>query len=279
VIRPVITLTTDFGLSDSYAGQVKGAILSLLPSVSLVDITHSIPKYDVRAGALLLEDVVPRFPAGCIHLAVVDPGVGTERRRIIVEADDGSSLVPYYLIGPDNGLLGLAAPVERRRRVWEIIYFDDFPYFTLPTTFEGRDIFAPAAAMLAAGYPPPSFGNEVSPSSMVELEVSFPEVKFDGEMTGEIVRFDSFGNAITNISGRIMARGWMSVHLPRLSLEVFRVASYSEIPKNQLGVLVGSHGKLEFAVAQGSAKELFKLNAGDEVLVERHTPGDETPGE
>jgi S-adenosylmethionine hydrolase len=141
---------------------------------------------------------------------------------------------------------------ERRRRVREIIYFDDFPYFTLPTTFEGRDIFAPAAAMLASGYPPPSFGNEVAPSSMVELEVSFPEVKFDGEMTGEIVRFDSFGNAITNISGHIMARGWMSVQPPRLSLSKFSASPHIR---------------------------RFRKTCSASSSAARQTPVDETPGE
>jgi len=278
LIHPIITLTTDFGLSDSYIGQVKGVILTLFPSASIIDISHTIPRYDVHAGALVLQEIVPRFPPGCIHIGIVDPGVGSERWRILIEADDGVSVLPYYLVGPDNGLLTRAAPPERRRRVWEIVHFDGFPTFSLPTTFEGRDIFAPTAALLARGRSPGSFGRELSRSSLVEIIEPLPEVKLGGEVFGTVDHFDSFGNAITNISARLTAQSWASVFLPGHQLKALRRGSYSEIPEGQLGVLVGSHGKLELAVRRGSAEKRFRLKIGDQVVVGRQTSG-EKPSE
>ena len=152
---PIITLLTDFGSRDAFVGIMKGVMLGINPSVSFVDLSHDIPPQDILAGALVLRSAVPFFPAGTIHVAVIDPGVGSKRRALLVETPEA------FFVGPDNGLLSLAAPASAATRV---IHLTNEEYFLLPRsqTFHGRDVFAPVAAHLSRGVSPKQFGDSIS---------------------------------------------------------------------------------------------------------------------
>ena len=186
----MITLTSDFGLKDPYVAEMKGVILTINPKATLIDITHEVEKFDVRMAAFILASAAPYFPQGTVHLAVVDPGVGTQRRAIIIQTKKS------FFVGPDNGILILAAQNQGIEHVYQITN----PTFMLPkisSTFHGRDIFAPAAAHLDKGVPPKEFGPEIKDLTKPE----FASVKqTNGSLIGEVIHIDGFGNIITNIT-------------------------------------------------------------------------------
>ena len=158
----MITLTSDFGLKDPYVAEMKGVILTINPNATIIDITHDVEKFDIRMGAFMLASAAPYFPKGTVHLAVVDPGVGTERRAILVQTKQG------FFVGPDNGVLMLAAKNQGIEHIYEL----SNPKFMLPkvsATFHGRDIFAPAAAYLDIGVKPAEFGPEITDAVMPEF--------------------------------------------------------------------------------------------------------------
>jgi len=190
IASPIISLLTDFGLKDPYAAEMKAVILSLCPNARIVDITHLVEKFNVRMGAFTLASAAPYFPKGTIHVAVVDPSVGTKRRALLVETDEA------FCIGPDNGVLMLAAKKHKIKHVYSITN----KRYMLPevsSTFHGRDIFAPAAAHLAKGSRPDDFGPEIK--DYLVPEFAEPQVSLN-ELTGEVLYIDDFGNIITNIS-------------------------------------------------------------------------------
>ncbi|HJU10868.1 MAG TPA: SAM-dependent chlorinase/fluorinase, partial [Candidatus Binataceae bacterium] len=190
--RSPIAILTDFGYRDHYVGVMKGVIAKICPRASIIDLTHGIPPQNVLAGALALQQCVDFLPPRTIILAVVDPGVGTERRPIALETKRG-----LRMVAPDNGLLSLAAKRAEIRRIVEL----RSPRYWLPivsASFHGRDIFAPAAAWLSRGVPIAELGPVVQ--TMVELDVGVPLTKKPNELEGEIIYIDSFGNLITNIS-------------------------------------------------------------------------------
>src|SRR5687768_15648786 len=189
-MRPLITLTTDFGNGSPYVAQVKGAILSVGREVDLVDITHGVAPQNVREGAVVLADATPRFPAGTIHVAVVDPGVGTKRRLVYAEISQ------QRYLAPDNGLLTLLA---RRWPPTRILSLENRRYWAPQpsSTFHGRDILAPVAAHLACGIDPADLGPPTD--SLLLLDVPDP-IRAPGSVCGEVQYVDSFGNLITNIS-------------------------------------------------------------------------------
>jgi S-adenosyl-L-methionine hydrolase (adenosine-forming) len=246
-MRPIITLFTDFGTSDGYVGEMKGVMLSRTPDAHLVDVTHDIPPQDVESGRLALARVWRRFPQGTVHLAVVDPGVGSERRAIAV-ASDGR-----HLVGPDNGLLSPALLAGTARVV------------TLPVpggasaTFHGRDVFAPAAADLARGAPLEALGPEIV--DPVIRRTPEPRRMPDGGLLGEVIAIDRFGNAITNLVGRRAA----CVEVEDARLPVHR--TYAEVPSGSPLALVGSTGLVEIAVRDGSAAVLLGLRRGTAVVM------------
>jgi hypothetical protein len=186
---PIITLLTDFGTKDAFVGVMKGIMLGICPEAKIVDVSHEVPKYNVKYGAFLLSQVAPYFPEGTVHVAVIDPGVGTSRRRIILRGRWG------VYVGPDNGVFSLV--IEKEGIVNAVEIRDK--RFMLPhvsSTFEGRDVFAPVSAYLAKGVKVEEFGPEVH-----DL-IRFPMVKvetIDETVIGEIIHIDSFGNIITNI--------------------------------------------------------------------------------
>lgn len=249
----IITLTTDFGQADGYAGAMKGVILGIAPAARLVDLSHEIAPQDVRQAAFVLERAVPFFPQGTVHLAVVDPGVGSERRPLVV-------MTPQALfVGPDNGLFTFALAMPGSS-AWE----PDRPALWLPdpsATFHGRDLFAPVAAHLAEGMPVRELARPLT--DPVRLERVLPERRPGGSISGHIVHVDRFGNLISDISA-----AWLAPHGHRWSCTIgsVRIAglspSYAAAERGALLALVGSGSTLEIAVRDGSAAQRLDARAG-----------------
>jgi len=254
----VVTLTTDFGLRDGYAGVMKGVIMSRAPGTAVVDLTHDISPGDVRTAAFVLMSSFPYFPSGTVHMAVVDPGVGSSRAAVAIKARG------HYFVGPDNGVLSWAvgerpdAAVEIRNPALRLS--------PVSRTFHGRDIFAPAAAALAAGMPL----NRLGPRRKEIKAIPFPKVKWGrGETRGEVLATDRFGNAVTNIFER-GARARLGTR--RLAARVGDrrmpvLEAYSSArPRSPLGIF-GSSGFLEISVRDASAAEELGLAPGSRVIL------------
>jgi S-adenosylmethionine hydrolase len=241
---------------------MKGVILSLVPPARLVDITHHVERHQVAEGVFALEAAAPRFPPGTIHLAVVDPGVGTARRAIAV-ASGG-----HLFVGPDNGLL-TAAFRTPGWRAWELTA----PEYRLPVvsrTFHGRDIFAPAAAHLALGVDPARLG----PPVVDPVRLEWPEPRAVGTaLAGTVIHVDRFGNVITSLEAEGLAglpgRGAAVVRIGGRSLPV--VGTYADLEAGSLGALVGSRGRLEVVVRDGSAAARLGIARGAPVRVSRRS--------
>jgi S-adenosylmethionine hydrolase len=254
----IITLTTDFGHRDPFAGIMKGVILSINPEAGIVDLSHGVPPQDIVAGALVLSDSVPHFPAGTIHVAVVDPGVGSARRALLIEAEKS------FFIGPDNGIFSL---VLRERTIRKTIELSNPAYHLRPTsaTFHGRDIFAPAAAYLSLGMPAEELGSPTDEPS----GFSWPEPsKGERSVEGEVIYIDGFGNLITNIrevdlpaepSKLVVSLGSIVVH--------GLVPSYAWRKTGEYVGLINSSSLLEIALANGSAQSASGIPIGTRVTV------------
>jgi len=250
----IITLTTDFGLSDGYVGIMKGVILGIAADVQLVDLSHQIAPQDVRQGSFVLGNAVPYFPKGTVHLAVVDPGVGSSRRPLLVTTPEAS------FVGPDNGLFTFAL-TRSEARAWVL----DRPRYWLPAisrTFHGRDIFAPVAAHLARGVPPEELGSPVSDA--IRLEPLLPQRQGNRHILGHVMHIDRFGNLITNVPAAWLVDGdWaceIAGHrIPHIS------ETYSAAQAGELLALISSSGMLEVAVRNGSAARLLGVGAGQTV--------------
>jgi S-adenosylmethionine hydrolase len=254
----MITLTSDFGLKDPYVAEMKGVILTINPKAQIIDITHDVEKFNIRNGAFILASVAPYFPKGTVHLAVVDPSVGTRRRAILVQTRQ------VFFVGPDNGVLILAAKNQGIEHVHELTN----PKFMLPnvsSTFHGRDVFAPVAAYLDMGVKPSEFGAEITDINTPE----FASVKRkNGSLIGEVLHLDGFGNIITNICQQEIARAEkVKIKLQNLSLKLPFVKTYAQTKPPQPIALIGSHGFLEIALNQASAAEKFRVVVGDKVEV------------
>jgi S-adenosylmethionine hydrolase len=233
----VITLTTDFGTRDPYVAEMKGVILSITRDVHVVDITHEVAPHDVLEGALALEAAAPRFPAATIHVAVVDPGVGTARRALAVAARD------QMFVGPDNGLF---TPFLGGRR-WHAFELSaaEFRATAVSHTFHGRDIFAPAAAHLARGIEPARLGPPVADP----VRLAWPEVRVsEDRVGGAVVHVDRFGNLVTSIHADAIASlgSGVAVRVGGKSLPFVR--TYGELGRGDPGALVGSTNRLEIPV-------------------------------
>jgi hypothetical protein len=256
----MITLTSDFGLKDPYVAQMKGVILNINPKATIVDITHDVEKFNIRTAAFMLASAAPYFAEGTVHLAVVDPGVGTQRRAIIIQTQKG------FFVGPDNGILVLAAQNQGIEHVYHLMN----PKLMLPkvsSTFHGRDIFAPAAAYLDKGVKAVEFGAEIKDV----FEPEFAKVKHNRDsLIGGVLHIDDFGNIITNISEQEMPQTHaeiVNVELPNYSLKVAFVKSYAQSKLKEPVVLIGSHGFIEIALNQGNAAEKFQVKAGNKIIV------------
>jgi S-adenosylmethionine hydrolase len=256
----IITLTTDFGLSSPYVAAMKGVILSINPAAALVDLSHSIGPQDVRGAAILLAEATPWFPAGTVHLAVIDPGVGTERKIVYSEIGD------QRFIAPDNGLLSRLASKTRPGR---IIALENSEHWlpSVSNTFHGRDIMAPVAAQLSLGMEPDRLG----PPQSHLVELDWPTARVgDREVVGEVVWADSFGNLITNITAAMIAAA-PDPRLAKVKVAGNSIAgisrTYGESAPGSIVALVGSSGFLEIAVAGGSARDCLQSTAGAAVVV------------
>lgn len=246
-------------MKDPYAAEMKAAILSISPDTAIVDVTHEIDKFNIRMGAYVLASVAPYLPEGTIHVAVVDPGVGTRRRPILIKTRRS------FFVGPDNGLLILAARPQGITGIHGITN----PRLMLPqvsNTFHGRDVFAPAAAHLSNGVASAEFGPEIH--DVVKPDFAKVMLK-EGALVGEVLHVDKFGNIITNISEKevkhITATGVVGIELPNQKLKLRVCKAYGEAKSQETLALIGSHGYLEIAINQGNAAEKFKANPSDEI--------------
>jgi S-adenosylmethionine hydrolase len=250
----IITLTTDFGLSDPFVGIMKGVILGIAPDVQIVDITHDIPSYDIVEAAFLIDSSYRYFPSGTIHVVVVDPGVGSKRRPIAALADG------HVFIAPDNGVLSFVldgGPVYSIRNE---------SLFCTPVsqTFHGRDIFAPTGAHLARGIPLESVGDRIVDYLRIPLPKPTPQGS-DG-LLATVLRIDKFGNIITNLRREDLRREFdiriAEIHVTRL------LQSFSDAAPDEVFAIEGSTGYIEIALNQASAAERFRIARGTEIKVE-----------
>lgn len=251
---PIITLTTDFGTRDWFVGSMKGVILGIHPQTQIVDITHEVPAGDVRAGAFVLAACYRCFPRLTVHVAVVDPGVGSERAAIAVRTAE------YFFVGPDNGVLSFALAQEK---VLEIRRIENAALLRPPVshTFHGRDVFAPVAARLTQGVLLESLGAKLD--GYTRLDFAEPKV-VGGVLRGEIIYIDRFGNGITNLRALAPSAGRVRV-AGKLECPVGRI--YQDVASGQPVALVGSTGFLEIAINGGHAAQSLGLKIGDVVEV------------
>lgn len=258
--RSLITLTTDFGASSPYVAQIKGVILSLQPQAVLVDITHAISPQNIRQGALVLDDVTPRFPEGSIHMAVVDPGVGTQRRLLAADING------RYYLAPDNGLLSRLAASAPAARVVALTK-PEYWQSEVSATFHGRDVLAPVAAHLSLGTTLDDLGEPCE--QLIQLD--WPQVQVQkNRLGGEVIAIDSFGNLIANITQDMLtASGAADSAIVQCGgRTITGVAdTYGRHPPGTLMALVGSSHRLEIAVVNGSAAVALRAEIGDAVTV------------
>jgi S-adenosylmethionine hydrolase len=258
---PLITLTTDFGSSDPFVGAMKGVISSIEPEARIYDITHQVTPFDVLDGALILAAAARYWPAQTIHVAVVDPGVGTVRRPLLVSAG------AHYYIAPDNGVLSLVLDRETEIRAWHITA-DRYFVHPVSRTFHGRDIFAPAAAWLAREGKPENFGPEITDYERFTLPG--PEIS-ENTIRGVILRADRFGNLLTNLrpeDAPRLATG-ARFRLKTGQAEVTRrVTTFGEGAEGEPCLLLGSSGYFEIAVNRASAAERTGAASGSPFTLE-----------
>jgi len=243
----IITLLTDFGTADGYVGEMKGVLLTENPDATLVDITHDLPPHDVEMGRLTVARYWRRFPSGTVHVAVVDPGVGSRRAALAVAADG------RFLVGPDNGVLSPALLTPGCRAV----------ALAVPThasaTFHGRDVFAPAAAKLAGGVDVEALGSPAR-DPMIRRTPE-PHRQPSGDVRGQVIAIDRFGNAITNLIGEYGAQVVVNAR------DVTLRRTYADLEPGNAGAVIGSNGLIEIVVRDGRAADVLSLERGTPVVL------------
>jgi len=257
---PVISLLSDFGLEDGYVAAMKGVIAGIAPEAALVDITHLVPPQDVAAGRFRLLTAAPYFPAGTVHLAVVDPGVGMVRRAVAVRSRSGS-----WFVGPDNGLLLGALEADPPLAAVQLTESEFWRTATPSATFHGRDIFAPVAAHLAKGVGLESLGSEIDTASLVRLQLA-PCVKMAGGVRGAVQAVDHFGNLVSTLPAGMLAHHpvWVATVAGHV---VPGHRTYGEVAPGKPVALLGSHGFIEVAIREGDARRVLGAGVGDAVEV------------
>jgi len=255
--KPIITLTTDFGTRDGYAGAVKGVIKSINPDAEVTDISHEIESFDVLGAAFALNNSYRYFPRGTTHLAVVDPGVGGERQPLLIRSED------FCFVGPDNGIFSF---VFQNEMITDMVVLSNKKYFLAEpsTTFHARDIFAPVAAYLSRGVGVNEFGRAAK--KCFKLVIQEPRLS-KGKLRGEIIHVDGFGNLVTNVAaGSLGGKKIAAITVGRRRIK--RLArSYSEIKEGEVGALMGSSDLLEITLNQGSAREALRSKVGSAVTI------------
>ncbi len=253
-----ITLLSDFGLSDVYVGAIKGIIAQINPQLTVVDLTHQIPPQNIAAARFCLINAYPYFPVGTVHVAVVDPGVGSSRRAVAVEFAAG------FLVGPDNGLFSGVLSSYPAVAAIELTNSDYWRTTQPSTTFHGRDIFAPVAAHLASGVPLEKLGRAIDPATLVNI--SIPECNLTNTgAVGCIQYIDRFGNLVTNIPGTLVQGKTWYVQVANSSIPGHN--TYSDRPPGIAIALVGSHGWVEIAINGGNAQSQLQLNWGSVIEI------------
>ena len=261
--RPIITLTTDFGLNDHFVGTMKGVILDITPEAEIVDICHSVQAFDILDGALALAQSYSYFPPRTVHLVVVDPGVGSARRPILVSSEK------YSFVAPDNGVLSLMYAREERLTVRHIT---SEHYFLQPLshTFHGRDIFAPVAAYLAKGVDGEKFGAEIA--DFVRFQAPKPKPAEAGSVRGVVLKVDRFGNLITNFTPENIPELFgprpreFKIVVGKREVTVLRT-HYAEGAPGEVFAILGSMGYLEIATNRAAAVQLVGVAKGSEVTI------------
>lgn len=261
----IITLLTDFGQRDVYVGVMKGVIVGIAPQVRLIDLTHDIPPQNLALASFQLQNAVAHFPPDTVHLVVVDPGVGSQRRGIALQLASG------FLVGPDNGVF---TGVLCQTPVLAAVELNQPLYWYTPTpsrTFHGRDIFAPVAAHLARGVPLLQVGSPLDPASLVRLPAPTYTTTANGkEFVGRIQAIDHFGNLISTIPAAVVTGTSWSVEMANQRIPA--VNSYSDRPVGAIMALIGSHGWIEVAVNGGRAEVMLNCQVDDALQVVLNSP-------
>jgi hypothetical protein len=262
--RPIVTLTTDFGESDYYVGAMKGVILDICPDADVLDLCHNCLPYDILDAAFIIGQSYQSFPLRTIHVVVVDPGVGTQRRPILVSGDK------HYFIGPDNGVFSFIYPAQEKLTVFHIT---GEHYFHKPvsSTFHARDVFAAVAGWLAKGTEARQFGDPIE--DFVKLAIPKPQALNEKSWKGIVLKVDRFGNVITNITAAdaaaLFAEATPAFKLTAGGKEISKlVPNYGAGGQNEIFCLLGSSGYLEIATNRGGAAKLLSLNRGAEIKLE-----------
>ncbi len=253
----VVTLLSDFGLRDGYVAQMKGTILHICPSAVITDISHDVERHNIPMGSFILETTAPYFPEDTIHVAVVDPGVGSARQAIVIECKSA------LFVGPDNGLMVRASRKLGLRSIYEI-QEKEFQRKPVSSTFHGRDIFAYVAGLIASGRRPKEVGPRLS--KLEKLDLSPPKLS-GKKLICQVLHVDVFGNVITNVGETVVQEiparsgGMVEVRSGTRRLPAQYVTAYREVDKGAMAVLLGSQGYLEIAVREGSAKDELNVKA------------------
>jgi S-adenosylmethionine hydrolase len=263
----LVGILSDFGLKDSYVAQMKAVILSISPSANIVDISHEIDRHNVQQGMFVLASATPYFPKDTIYLAVVDPGVGGPRRPLLLETRRSR------FIGPDNGLLALAAEREDITAAYHLI---ESQYFAkrVSSTFHGRDVFAHVAGHLANGVSPSLLGQPVSDYTKPQI----PTPRLDNDrIIGTAIHIDGFGNVVTNIDRQLLDRkgigagSFMRLEINNQVREVSFCSAYADVESGELLAVVGGHGFLEIAVNRGDASRFLEARVESPITIQRVT--------
>ncbi|ABA23399.1 Protein of unknown function DUF62 [Trichormus variabilis ATCC 29413] len=256
--QPLLTLLSDFGDRDVYVAVMKGVIAQINPKLQMVDLTHQIPPQNIAAARFCLMNAYPYFPEGTVHIAVVDPGVGSRRRAIAVEFADG------FLVGPDNGIF---SGVLAQSRAMAVVELTNPQYWRTPEpskTFHGRDIFAPVGAHLASGVSLQHLGQEIAPATLVQMNMKNCTQTATG-WSGCIQYIDYFGNLVSNIPGDcIQGKKWC---VQVSGLMIPGCDTYSDVKLGEATALIGSHGWVEIAINSGDAHSQLQINLLDPLEV------------
>ncbi len=270
-----ITLLTDFGTENAYAGIMKGVILSITPSAVIIDITHHIDPQDILQAAYVIKSSYRYFPEGTVHVMVVDPGVGSDRAIIALK------MMGHIFLSPDNGVLTL---LMEEGEIDSLVRVENTSYFLKPVsrTFHGRDIFAPVAARLCGGIDIKTLGPLLDPQDLVQLQIDKPYLSEENRLVGTVVCFDGFGNCISNIDATHIKELDARSSGRRLEIKIGNTSikglspSYTDTEPKQPLAIMGSFGYLEIALNQGNARRTLYIQKGDPIILEY---GQETHGE
>jgi S-adenosylmethionine hydrolase len=275
----IIAFASDYGLADEFVGVCKAVMLGIAPGTTVLDLGHDIPAHDVRAGALLLVRAVQYLPEDSILVAVVDPGVGTDRRLVAVEVDGG------VMLGPDNGLLAPAAAIAGGARSVVVLDNPEYHLAAPGPTFAGRDVLAPAAGHLAAGIPLHDLGTPVDPITLVPGLVSLPEMHAGGAISGEVWWVDRFGNCQLNIDPDELAVSgaalgvYVEVRTARETRNARWVHTYADAKPSELVLLVDSYGLLSLALHRESAAAMLGVRAASAITLVAEGTSTDSPDE